>query len=733
MATAPRHRRRRRARLARSAVAAALLAALGAGLATCATTSGGPTTHAARSGARFAGRASGVALGTGHAARASAASTPSAIEAGVVTWSLSAPLSREVLLAGSGPDLVIAGGLTQGSTASASAPSAQGGESAATGVSGVFLLDTATGGLTHVADLAAPLHDAAGAVLGGRDLVFGGGSTSVTDAIEALPGQVLAGAANATTSGAGAAAVPPQGAPGEVPIAETIGSLPAPRADAIAVSSGRTVYLVGGYNGTSADPQVLATTNGTTFTAVARLAVAVRYPAAAAIGRRIYVFGGELVGGPNAGMPTAVIQVVDPVRHRAWVAGRLPAPLAGAAAFTLGGTVYLAGGTHSDTGTPAGAIFAFDPTTNQVLRAGTLQVPVAFGAASVLDGRAWLVGGENPVGSPVSAVQVLMVNRAFGTAGAPGAGSPFFGGLLLVADRGNDRLLVLNPENQVVWTYPSATTPPPPGGFYFPDDAFFIHHGTAIISNQEENETIVEIAYPSGRLLWQYGHPRQAGSAPGYLHEPDDAYLLRDGLVSVADAQNCRVLIIRPTPPVGGSVVNQIGTTGVCEHRPPTDVGSPNGDTPLADGNLLISEINGSWISEYTPSGELVWTVHLPISYPSDPQQIGPDTYLVADYASPGAIVEFNREGQVLLRYQPTSGSGRLDHPSLAELLPSGVFMVNDDYNDRMVAIDPATGAVVWQYGQTGIAGTAPGMLNKPDGFDLLMPGGATPTHPATG
>jgi hypothetical protein len=35
-----------------------------------------------------------------------------------------------------------------------------------------------------------------------------------------------------------------------------------------------------------------------------------------------------------------------------------------------------------------------------------------------------------------------------------------------------------------------------------------------------------------------------------------------------------------------------------------------------------------------------------------------------------------------------------LDHPSLAELLPSGVFMVNDDYNNRMVAIDPATGAL---------------------------------------
>jgi hypothetical protein len=58
--------------------------------------------------------------------------------------------------------------------------------------------------------------------------------------------------------------------------------------------------------------------------------------------------------------------------------------------------------------------------------------------------------------------------------------------------------------------------------------------------------------------------------------------------------------------------------------------------------------------------------------------------------------------------------------------------MVNDDYNDRMVAIDPATRALVWQFGVDGHAGTRPGLLNTPDGFDLLAPDGTTPTHPTT-
>jgi hypothetical protein len=277
-----------------------------------------------------------------------------------------------------------------------------------------------------------------------------------------------------------------------------------------------------------------------------------------------------------------------------------------------------------------------------------------------------------------------------------------------------------------VWRYPSPGAP----RLYYPDDAFFTGHGTAIISNQEQNETIVKIAYPSGKITWSYGHAGKPGTAPGYMHEPDDAYLLKNGQVAVADAMNCRVLVINENR----TVAHQIGTNGVCVHNPPSSMGSPNGDTPLANGHLLVSEINGSWVSEYTPAGRLVWAVQLPaVGYPSDPQQLGPDRFLLADYSPLGQIIEFDRHGKVLYRYNPASGPGKLNHPSLAEQLPSGVFMANDDYNDRMVAVDPATGMLVWQYGITGKAGAGPGQLTIPDGFDLLAPDGSTPTHTATG
>jgi hypothetical protein len=645
-----------------------------------------------------------------------------AAESGLLPWRMAAPISRAVAVAGSRNHLIVLGGLTAGGASA----------------TGIYALSTRTGAARQIGVLRAPLHDAAAGLLGRRALVFGGGSSATVPTVEAF-------------------ALRGRGSGQPASTATRAGSMPRPRSDAVGVTMGGTTYLVGGYDGTRADAPVLATTAGRRFTVVADLPVPVRYPAAAALDGQIFVFGGQAVTGRQAGAPVDVIQVVNPARHTAAVVGHLPQPLAGAAAVTVGRELFVAGGDSTVAHRPVpgfgttqlgpgesaagpgsepssaptstvSTIWAFDPATKRLLPAGHLQVPVSHAAVAVTGSTAWILGGESN-GALVASVQLLRANRAFGTAGAAGAGSPYFGGKLLIADRGNNRLLLLDAAMHLVWKYPSAHTARDPLRFYFPDDAFFTDHGTAILSNQEQNQTIIKIAYPSGKIIWSYGHPRRPGTAPGYLHEPDDAYLLKNGQITVADANNCRVLVINPNR----TVAHQIGTNGVCTHNPPASMGSPNGDTPLPDGNLLISEINGSWVSEYTPAGKLAWTTQLPISYPSDPQQLGPDRYLIADYARPGQILGFNRAGHILYRYHPQSGPGMLNHPSLAELLPSGVFMVNDDYRHRMVAIDPATRALVWQYGVTGKPGTTVGRLHTPDGFDLLLPNGSTPTHRSTG
>ena len=654
-------------------------------------------------------QASEAATAVGHTK-----STP-AVEAGVLPWSLGSALSREVVMPGAGSEVTVAGGLA----ASQSSTDA------------VYSLDTASGSETPLTMLAAKVHDAAGAVIAGRGYLFGGGSPNTVASVQQFPAPLPAPHPAGSTARSGH----PSGSATAATAAVTpsvVSQLPRPRSDSQAVTIGTTTYVVGGYDGTTGDRDVLATADGVHFSAVATLPLAVRYPAVAALGGRIYVFGGQVVGGSSNGRAADAVQLVSPADKTATVVAHLPSPLAGASAAVLDGHIYLAGGV-SQTGaaqaSPAlRSVWAYDTSTKRLANAGTLPVGTSYAGVAVVGGRAWIVGGEN-AGTPLTTVEMMTPNLKFGTAGAPGAGSPYFGAHLLIADRGNNRLLLLDSQNQILWNYPSAYAAAPPGGFYYPDDAFFTAHGTEIISNQEKNNTIVIISFPSGKVVWSYGHPRQQGSQPGYLYEPDDAYVLKNGNIVVADANNCRIVYIRPN----GSIASQIGTTGSCVHQAPTSLGSPNGDTPLADGNVLISEINGSWVSEYTPAGQLVWTVKLPVGYPSDPQQLGPDLYLLSDYSHPGGFIEFTREGTVVYRYQPTSGAGEMNQPSLTELLPSGVFMTNDDYRNRMVAIDPATQALVWQYGVTDQPGTAPGMLNTPDGFDILLPNGTTPTHLATG
>ena len=89
-------------------------------------------------------------------------------------------------------------------------------------------------------------------------------------------------------------------------------------------------------------------------------------------------------------------------------------------------------------------------------------------------------------------------------------------------------------------------------------------------------------------------------------------------------------------------MVRSIGD-GVCAHNPPTSLGAINGDTPLPGGHLLVSEINGSYIDEFTLGGRLVRTYRPPVSYPSDPQLTRNGNIILADYARPGGVVIISR------------------------------------------------------------------------------------------
>ena len=332
---------------------------------------------------------------TGHGQTSPAASrtggNPSVVSS-IAPWHLPSALSRAGAAALPGGRVLLLGGLF-----------ASGGSSADVGV-----LDLETGALTSVATLASPTHDAGSAVLGGRAFLFGGGQAYPVATVEAV---TLPGGSSAS-GGAGI----------------VTGQLPQPRADDEAVTVAGTAYVVGGYDGSTGDTAVLATQNGSSFSTVATLPVDVRYGAVAAAGGKIYVFGGETVPGgttleystptpttsPPPGQQVALVQQIDPQTHTARVAGYLPRGVQGAAAFVLGGKLFLAGGDSNAPGTPPSSgstIWSFDPSTGAFRLVGHLAAPVAYAAVVVEGGTAWLVGGERD-GVPIATVQKVVLRRS---------------------------------------------------------------------------------------------------------------------------------------------------------------------------------------------------------------------------------------------------------------------------------------------------------------------------------
>ena len=241
---------------------------------------------------------------------------------------------------------------------------------------------------------------------------------------------------------------------------------------------------------------------------------------------------------------------------------------------------------------------------------------------------------------------------------APVAGTPFPGGVL-VADRANGRILAISNAGQILWRFPSSPAAIPTGQTFTADDAFLAPDGKTIVANDEFHEMIDRIDIATGRIVWQYGRYGRPGSGPGQLHTPDDAYPLANGDIVVADIENCRIIEIAPDK----SIARQWGKTGDCRHRSGVTFGRPNGDTPLPDGGMLVTEIMGSRVVRLAADGHVVFDIHVPVAYASDAQLDANGNIVVADYSTHGQVVSVDPTGKVLWTYAPRSGAGRAQPP----------------------------------------------------------------------
>ena len=551
-----------------------------------------------------------------------------------------------------------------------------------------------SGSATSLGTLQTPVHDAAAVRLGSAVYLFGGGQSSSVSSIVRL-----------------------DPATGQT---QPAGSLPQPNSDLGAAAINGTAYLVGGYTSRAPLDTILAWRPGGTPAVVGKLPQPLRYAAVTAVLGKVLIAGGDTPQGPSR-----QVLEFDPSTRQVSSLGTLPQAVSHAAAGSLGGYAYVIGG-RTGNGTPTRDITAIDPRTGAISPAG--QLPQALSDATVagLSQTIMLAGGRSSGGAVDN---ILELTRGRGGTGAratkasgyltPGSDPSVLPGNVLIADKLNNRLLEVTPQGKIVWRFPRSGDLTGGQSFLIPDDAFYANGGQQIIATQEDNYVISVIDTATHKILYRYGHPGVPGSSANYVFNPDDAIQLRNGNIIAADIKNCRLIEIRPQQ---HNLAAQLGETGNCVHDPPNAFGSPNGAFPISGGGAVVTEINGDWVDVFDRNGKLTAATNPPgYGYPSDTNEVRPGVYLTVDYEQPGGIMEFDAHGKVLWRYSP-SGPDELNHPSLALPLPNGDVLANDDYNHRVIVVDPRTNRIVWQYGHTGVTGTSPGYLNNPDGVDLASP-----------
>ncbi len=89
----------------------------------------------------------------------------------------------------------------------------------------------------------------------------------------------------------------------------------------------------------------------------------------------------------------------------------------------------------------------------------------------------------------------------------PGSDPSVLPGPVLIADEDNDRIVLVDPQGRVIWTFPEPGDLRPGETFKSPDDAFYTADGKQIIVTHEENFAVSLVDIASRRIVWRYGTP----------------------------------------------------------------------------------------------------------------------------------------------------------------------------------------------------------------------------------
>jgi hypothetical protein len=308
------------------------------------------------------------------------------------------------------------------------------------------------------------------------------------------------------------------------------------------------------------------------------------------------------------------------------------------------------------------------------------------------------------------------------------AGPP---GNVVIADQYNNRVIEVDSQGHIVWTFGDGKAKPGPTSIVAPNDSERLRDGRTLIAGTGtgvgagdpacdaldagtciDNRVIIVAA--DGGIAWQYGD--DAG-----LNTPVCSVMLPNGNVLITDQGNARIIEVTPQKTIAwqyGPILADGGTL----------LSNPNSAERLDGGHTLIADENNNRVIEVDDAGAIVWQYgQTPdagaLSGVAFASRLPNGNTLITD-ANNNRIVEVTAQGNVAWVYYtasrstsstaaPVDGGNPAPIPTRAVRLASGNTLISDQFNHQVIEVD-ATGHVVFSYGQLNVAGNGAGQLSGP-------------------
>ena len=342
---------------------------------------------------------------------------------------------------------------------------------------------------------------------------------------------------------------------------------------------------------------------------------------------------------------------------------------------------------------------------------------------------------------------LLFAANAAGQLPSPEFNKP---GNTLIADQFNNRVIEVDPSGKIVWQFGKGPADFTPASIIGTNDAqrvgpLTLMAGTGTPGGQPEApnctnpngclDNRVLLVNPAGKIIWQYGQFGVAGNGPNQLSTPVQNTWLPHRHVLITDQGNGRIIEVR----VSDKKI-------VWEYD---GLNNPNCAELLRNGNILICDENNNQALEvaHTTPSMIIHTYTIAAGMLFNAVAFAsrlPNGHTLITDSGNARIVETDEAGDVFFQYftntDPNSNqrcnnaacTGPL--PTRAVRLQNGDTLISDQYNHRVIEVDP-NGVTVHSFGEIAVLGyntgnVANGGLNSPyDAKHIDDYTGITPPH----